>query len=160
MGLLPFASEQFGNDVVLGGRQGKEPSQPVHQHRRKCFSASRPDSLTDEESAHPANAAKLEAPEVLGALADWAGMTLIQMALTFVTRHPAGTIAIISPRTIAWTLISLPMASNYPTIYLTRIDQIFSRGHDQRGRQHVAHQDGGTHCDIPPSGVIDAGKSE
>ena len=34
------------------------------------------------------------------ALADEAGMTLIQMAIAFVTRHPAVTSAIIGPRTM------------------------------------------------------------
>ena len=51
------------------------------------------------DSANPANAAKLDAAEALGALADEAGITLIQMAISFVTRHPAVTSAIIGPRT-------------------------------------------------------------
>jgi len=46
-----------------------------------------------------ANAAKLDAADALGALADEAGLTLIQMALAFVTRHPAVTSAIVGPRT-------------------------------------------------------------
>ena len=48
----------------------------------------------------PSNAAKLDAADALGALADEAGMTLIQMAIAFVTRHPAVTSAIIGPRTM------------------------------------------------------------
>ena len=51
------------------------------------------------DSASPANAAKLDAADALGALADEAGMTLIQMAIAFATRHPAVTSAIIGPRT-------------------------------------------------------------
>lgn len=43
---------------------------------------------------------KLDAAEALGALADEAGLTLIQMAVAFVTRHPAVTFAIIGPRTM------------------------------------------------------------
>ena len=50
--------------------------------------------------ANPANAAKLDAADALGALADEAGLTLIQMAVAFVIRHPAVTSAIIGPRTM------------------------------------------------------------
>src|ERR1700730_11526009 len=52
------------------------------------------------DSASSANAAKLDAADALGALADEAGMTLIQMAIAFVTRHPAVTSAIIGPCTM------------------------------------------------------------
>ncbi|MEA2183876.1 MAG: hypothetical protein QOF69_3061 [Solirubrobacteraceae bacterium] len=48
----------------------------------------------------PANQAKLDAADALGRLADEAGMTLIDMSLAFVIRHPAVTAAIIGPRTI------------------------------------------------------------
>jgi aryl-alcohol dehydrogenase-like predicted oxidoreductase len=51
-------------------------------------------------AANPANAAKLDAADALGALADEAGLTLIQMAVAFVIRHPAVTSAIIGPRTM------------------------------------------------------------
>jgi aryl-alcohol dehydrogenase-like predicted oxidoreductase len=52
------------------------------------------------DSTNPANAAKLDAADALGALADEAGMTLIQMAIAFATRHPAVTSTIIGPRTM------------------------------------------------------------
>jgi aryl-alcohol dehydrogenase-like predicted oxidoreductase len=52
------------------------------------------------DSTNPANSAKLDAADALGALADEAGLTLIQMAIAFVTRHPAVTSAIIGPRTM------------------------------------------------------------
>jgi aryl-alcohol dehydrogenase-like predicted oxidoreductase len=48
----------------------------------------------------PANQAKLEAADALGALADDAGLSLIDMALAFVINHPAVTAAIIGPRTM------------------------------------------------------------
>jgi aryl-alcohol dehydrogenase-like predicted oxidoreductase len=48
----------------------------------------------------PENQRKLDAADALGKLADEAGMTLIEMALAFVIRHPAVTAAIIGPRTI------------------------------------------------------------
>lgn len=47
-----------------------------------------------------ANAAKLEAVERLVAIADDAGLTMVQLALGFVTAHPAVTSALIGPRTI------------------------------------------------------------
>jgi aryl-alcohol dehydrogenase-like predicted oxidoreductase len=47
----------------------------------------------------PANRARLEAVEKLAEVADQAGLTLIQLALGFVTAHPAITSAIIGPRT-------------------------------------------------------------
>ena len=48
----------------------------------------------------PANQRKLEAAEQFARLADEAGLTLIQLALAFVIRHPAITSAIIGPRTM------------------------------------------------------------
>ena len=52
------------------------------------------------DSTNPANAAKLDAADALGALADEAGLTLVQLAIAFVTRHPAVTAAIVGPRTM------------------------------------------------------------
>jgi len=52
------------------------------------------------DASDPSNAAKLDAADALGALADEAGLTLIQMAIAFATRHPAVTSAIIGPRTM------------------------------------------------------------
>ena len=48
----------------------------------------------------PANQARLDAVEQLAKVADEAGLTLIQLALGFVTAHPAVTSAIIGPRTM------------------------------------------------------------
>ena len=67
------------------------------------------DDLTSRRSAMipqrydlslPANQEKLEAADALAALAEEAGMTLIEMALAFVINHPAVTAAIIGPRTM------------------------------------------------------------
>ena len=52
------------------------------------------------DASDPSNAAKLDAADALGALADEAGLTLVQMAVAFATRHPAVTSAIIGPRTM------------------------------------------------------------
>jgi aryl-alcohol dehydrogenase-like predicted oxidoreductase len=50
--------------------------------------------------SNPTNAAKLDAADALGALADEAGLTLVQMAVAFAVRHPAVTATIIGPRTM------------------------------------------------------------
>jgi aryl-alcohol dehydrogenase-like predicted oxidoreductase len=49
----------------------------------------------------PANRAKLDAVERLAVIADEAGLTMVQLALGFVTAHPAVTSALIGPRTVA-----------------------------------------------------------
>jgi len=50
--------------------------------------------------ALPENQRKLELVDALAALADEAGLSLIQLALAFVIRHPAVTSAIVGPRTM------------------------------------------------------------
>ncbi|WP_405431727.1 aldo/keto reductase [Micromonospora sp. NBC_00617] len=52
------------------------------------------------DTALPANRARMDAVEQLAKVADGAGLTMIQLALGFVTAHPAVTSAIIGPRTI------------------------------------------------------------
>ncbi|WP_411099127.1 aldo/keto reductase [Streptomyces sp. x-45] len=52
------------------------------------------------DTARPANRARLDAVEKLSAVADEAGLTLIQLALGFVTAHPAVTAALVGPRTL------------------------------------------------------------
>jgi len=81
------------------------------------------------DAANPANAAKLKAAQALGALADEAGLTLVQMAVAFAVRHPALTSAIIGPRTmdhldgyLAADGIKLPVD------VLDRIDEIVPPG--------------------------------
>ncbi|MFI1567131.1 aldo/keto reductase [Streptomyces sp. NPDC020490] len=51
------------------------------------------------DTAIPANRARLDAVERLARIADEAGLTMIQLALGFVTAHPAVTCALIGPRT-------------------------------------------------------------
>ena len=48
----------------------------------------------------PENQRKLDAADALATLADEAGMSLVQMAIAFVIRHPAVSAAIIGPRTM------------------------------------------------------------
>jgi aryl-alcohol dehydrogenase-like predicted oxidoreductase len=52
------------------------------------------------DASNPENAPKLDAADALGALADEAGLTLVQMAVAFAVRHPAVTSTIIGPRTM------------------------------------------------------------
>ena len=63
-------------------------------------SAARRYSAAKYDADDATNAAKLDAADALGALADEAGLTLVQMAIAFVVRHPAVTSAIIGPRTM------------------------------------------------------------
>jgi aryl-alcohol dehydrogenase-like predicted oxidoreductase len=74
-------------------RKGQQVSGPGSAARVQRFPGA-------YNAANPANAAKLAAADALGALADEAGLTLIQMAVAFVIRHPAVTSAIIGPRTM------------------------------------------------------------
>jgi aryl-alcohol dehydrogenase-like predicted oxidoreductase len=81
------------------------------------------------DATNPANAAKLAAADALGALADEAGMTLIQMAIAFVTRHPAVTSAIIGPRTMEHLDAYLAADGiDLSSDLLDRIDQIVPPG--------------------------------
>jgi aryl-alcohol dehydrogenase-like predicted oxidoreductase len=77
----------------------------------------------------PANQAKLEAADALGQLADEAGMSLVDMALAFVIRHPAVTAAIIGPRTMEQLKSQLGAADvQLDSALLDRIDEIVAPG--------------------------------
>jgi aryl-alcohol dehydrogenase-like predicted oxidoreductase len=77
----------------------------------------------------PANQAKLDAADALGRLADDAGMSLIEMALAFVIRHPAVTAAIIGPRTLEQLESQLGAADVVlDAAVLDRIDEIVAPG--------------------------------
>jgi len=104
-------------------RKGQEISGPGSAARKNRFAA-----LYDTTS--PSNAAKLDAADALGALADEAGITLIQMAIAFTTRHPAVTSAIIGPRTMEHLDSYLAADGvNLSADVLDRIDQIVAPGH-------------------------------
>jgi aryl-alcohol dehydrogenase-like predicted oxidoreductase len=98
--VLPVC-EQYGIGVIpwsplaggwLSGRYRKDAKVPS-SHRAKMIASRYDMSL-------PANQAKLEAADRLAALAEEAGLSLVQMALAFVLEHPAVTAAIIGPRTL------------------------------------------------------------
>jgi len=77
----------------------------------------------------PANQRKLDAAEALAQLAEEAGITLIELALAFVLRHPAVTAAIIGPRTMEHLESQLGGAEVQLTAdVLDRIDEIVPPG--------------------------------
>jgi aryl-alcohol dehydrogenase-like predicted oxidoreductase len=92
MGVLVY-SPLAGGWLSGKYRKGVEIGPPGSAARREKFAAA-----YDTTSAE--NAAKLDAADALGKLADEAGLTLVQMAIAFVTRHPAVSAAIVGPRTM------------------------------------------------------------
>jgi aryl-alcohol dehydrogenase-like predicted oxidoreductase len=90
-------------------------------------SSARPPARFD--MSDPANRRKLEAAEQLAQLADDAGITLIELALAFVLRHPAVTAAIIGPRTMQHLESQLTATDIELTDdVLDRIDEIVKPG--------------------------------
>lgn len=79
----------------------------------------------------PSNRARLDAVERLAAIADEAGLTLIQLALGFVTAHPGVTSALIGPRTTDHLHAQLAAADTVLTAdVLDAIDEIVVPGTD------------------------------
>jgi aryl-alcohol dehydrogenase-like predicted oxidoreductase len=89
MGVIPWSPLAGG---WLSGRYRRDGDQP---------SSARAERLPHRyDLSLPGNQRKLEAADALGRLAGEAEMTLIEMALAFVMRHPAVTAAIVGPRTM------------------------------------------------------------
>lgn len=79
----------------------------------------------------PGNRARLDAVEQLAKLADAAGLTLIQLALGFVTGHPGVTSALIGPRTLDHLRSQLAAAETVlPADVLDEIDSVVAPGTD------------------------------
>ena len=77
----------------------------------------------------PENQAKLDAADALARLADDAGLTLVDMAIAFVIRHPAVTAAIIGPRTMEQLESQLGAADvQLDDALLDAIDEIVAPG--------------------------------
>jgi aryl-alcohol dehydrogenase-like predicted oxidoreductase len=77
----------------------------------------------------PANQRKLDAADALAQVAEGAGISLIEMALAFVIRHPAVTAAIIGPRTMEHLESQLTAADvELSDEVLDRIDEIVPPG--------------------------------
>ncbi len=118
MGVIPWSPLAGG---WLSGKYRKDAEVP--QSRRAQMIPSRYDMSL------PGNQRKLDAADALGKLADEAGMTLIEMALAFVIRHPAVTAAIIGPRTMDHLESQLTAADvELSDDLLDRIDEIVPPG--------------------------------
>jgi len=133
MGVIPWSPLAGG---WLSGRfrkgEGAEPSSRRAQMLPQRYDLSLPE-----------NQRKLDAAEALAGLAEENGMTLIEMALAFVIRHPAVTAAIIGPRTMDHLESQLPAADvKLSDEVLDRIDEIVPPG------LNVNPRDGGY---VPPA---------
>ncbi len=94
-----------------------------------------------------ANQDRFEAVEALATVADEAGLTMIQLALGFVTAHPGVTGALIGPRTMDHLRSQLAAADTVlPADVLDAIDRIVAPGTDLA--PHEKH-------DAPPA-LLDA----
>jgi aryl-alcohol dehydrogenase-like predicted oxidoreductase len=112
----PLASGWLSGAV----REGRE----VTTHR----SAMLPERF---DPAVPSNRAKLDAVELLAKIAEDAGLTLIQLALGFVTAHPGVTSAIIGPRTLGHLDSQLAAADTVLSAdVLDAIDSVVAPGVD------------------------------
>lgn len=77
----------------------------------------------------PANQRKLDAVEQLAQLTDEAGITLIQLAIAFVLKHPAITAALLGPRTMEQLDSQLAAADiTLDEAVLDRVDEIVPPG--------------------------------
>ncbi len=120
MGVIPW-SPLAGGWLSGRYRKGSELTGPVSPARQRL--ANRFDMSLE------ANQRKLDAAEKLAELANEAGMTLIQMAIAFVLRHPAVSAAIIGPRTMEHLDSQLAAAdTELSEDLLDRIDEIVPPG--------------------------------
>ena len=120
MGVIPYSPLAGG---WLSGRYRKDAdvTGPMSYARQRL--ANRYDM------ALPENQRKLDAAEQLAELADQAGISLIQLAIAFVLRHPAITAAIIGPRTMEHLDSQLAAADvELSGDVLDRIDKIVPPG--------------------------------
>jgi len=118
MGVIPWSPLAGG---WLSGRYRKGGELPT---------SSRADRLPHRfDVSLPGNQRKLEAADALGALADEAGIPLVEVALAFVLNHPGVTSAIIGPRTMEHLESQLPSAERtLDPALLDRIDEIVPPG--------------------------------
>jgi aryl-alcohol dehydrogenase-like predicted oxidoreductase len=119
IGVIPWSPLAGG---WLSGRYRMDGDSPSSSRRAQMLPQRYDMSL-------PANQRKLEAAHALAELAEETGISLIEMALAFVTNHPAVTAAIIGPRTMEQLESQLPAleASLTPDV-LDAIDQIVPPG--------------------------------
>jgi aryl-alcohol dehydrogenase-like predicted oxidoreductase len=118
MGVIPWSPLAGG---WLSGRYRKDAESPT-THRAERIPGRYDLSL-------PGNQLKLDAADALARLAEEAGMTLIELALAFVIRHPAVTSAIIGPRTMEHLESQLSAADvELSDELLDRIDEVVPPG--------------------------------
>jgi aryl-alcohol dehydrogenase-like predicted oxidoreductase len=119
LGVIPWSPLAGG---WLSGRYRKGGASPGESPRAQMIPSRYDMSL-------PANQAKLDAADALAALAEQAGMSLIEMALAFVMSHRAVSAAIIGPRTIEQLESQLPaLERTLSADVLDRIDEIVAPG--------------------------------
>jgi aryl-alcohol dehydrogenase-like predicted oxidoreductase len=100
-------------------RKGAEPPASTRAGRIPCR----------YDLSLPENQRKLDAAERLAQLAEEAGLTLIELAIAFVLRHPAVTAPIIGPRTMEQLESQLPALDvSLDDELLDRIDEIVPPG--------------------------------
>ncbi|RBQ16624.1 aldo/keto reductase [Spongiactinospora rosea] len=132
MGVLTY-SPLAGGWLTGRYRKGREVAGPGSVARQRRFPGA-------YDATAPANAAKLEAADALGALADEAGLSLVQMAIAFVVRHPAVTSAIVGPRTMDHLESYLAADGvELPADVLDRIDGIVPPGHTVNVADNMWH---------------------
>jgi aryl-alcohol dehydrogenase-like predicted oxidoreductase len=120
MGVIPWSPLAGG---WLSGKWRLDAPEDELKSRRSAMMASRYDLSI------PGNQRKLEAADALAKLAGEAGITLIEMALAFVIRHPAVTAAIIGPRTMEHLESQLTAADvELSDDVLDKIDEIVPPG--------------------------------
>jgi len=123
MGVIPWSPLAGG---WLTGRYRKDAEIPS-SHRAEMMPSRYDMSLAE-------NQRKLEAADALAVLAEQSGITLIEMALAFVIRHPAVTAAIIGPRTMEQLESQLTAADvELSGDVLDRIDEIVAPGVNVNG---------------------------
>jgi aryl-alcohol dehydrogenase-like predicted oxidoreductase len=128
MGVIPWSPLAGG---WLSGKYATDGPSPDSSRRAQAMPSRFDMSLA-------ANQAKLEAVDALTALAGQSDLTLIELALAFVTSHPAVTAAIIGPRTMEQLDSQLPaLERTLSSDVLDRIDEIVPPGvnvkPDERG---------------------------
>jgi aryl-alcohol dehydrogenase-like predicted oxidoreductase len=120
MGVIPWSPLAGG---WLSGKWRLGAPDEQLKSRRSAMMASRYDLTI------PDNQRKLEAADALARVAEEAGITLIEMALAFVIRHPAVTAAIIGPRTMEHLESQLTAADvELSDEVLDKIDEIVPPG--------------------------------
>jgi aryl-alcohol dehydrogenase-like predicted oxidoreductase len=128
MGVIPWSPLAGG---WLSGKYVKDGESPGSSRRAQMMPSRYDMSL-------PANQAKLEAVHAFTDIAEQSGMSLIELALAFVTTHPAVTAAIIGPRTMEQLESQLPaLQRTLEAEILDRIDEVVAPGTnvkpDERG---------------------------